>query len=200
MAQATQTTTTAATAIADPAPLGLLGFATTTLVLSVANTGIYSEKDLAGTAALGLALFFGGLAQFLAGMWEFKRGNTFGATAFTGYGAFWLSFWVLNTVGANAPGGTFGIAWYLVGWAVFTFVVFVATFRLNYGLVVVLGLLFLTYLLLAIGAFDAVGTSTTWHIGGWLGILTAIAAYYMAAAGLLKSVGADLLPVGPIQK
>jgi succinate-acetate transporter protein len=199
---ATQTSTTTAAAVADPAPLGLIGFATTTLVLSAANSGI--DSSLSAGAALGLALAFGGLAQLLAGMWEFKNGNTFGGVAFSSYGAFWISFWVLNVVGKSGFGANDDLAWYLLAWTVVTGLYLIGTFRLNYGLVAVFGLLFLTFLLLCIGAFGGADKikpgSGAWGIGGWVGIITAVAAYYMALAGILKAVskGSINLPVGPI--
>jgi succinate-acetate transporter protein len=193
MAQATETKT--ATALADPAPLGLMGFATTTIVLSAANAG-FTGIDAGG--ALGLALAYGGLGQLLAGMWEFKNGNTFGGVAFSSYGAFWISFWILFNAAGSAPKGTYDVAWYLLGWTIVTGILLIGTFRLNYGLVVVFALLFLTFLLLCIGAFSA--SDSTNHIGGYVGIVTAIAAYYMALAGILKAVsgGKIALPVGPI--
>jgi succinate-acetate transporter protein len=198
MAQATETKTT--TALADPAPLGLMGFATTTLVLSAANSG-FSGVDAGG--ALSLAFAYGGLAQLLAGMWEFKNGNTFGGVAFSSYGAFWISFWAFFNIGGTAPKGTYDVAWYLVAWTIVTGVLLIGTFRLNYGLVAVFALLFITFLLLAIGAFNgqAGGTGIT-GVGGYVGIATAVAAYYMALAGILKAVsgGSINLPVGPISR
>src|SRR5579885_350719 len=202
MAQATETKTTAA--VADPAPLGLFGFATTTLVLSAANsnfTGVHPG------AALGLALAYGGLAQLLAGMWEFKNGNTFGAAAFSSYGAFWISYWALSSIGANSPvgadGSLNGVGWYLVGWAIVTGLFLIGTLRLNWGLVVVFALLFITYILLAIGAFNPPPAGQTPSpIGGYVGIATAIAAYYVGLAGILRAVsgGKINLPIGPIAK
>jgi succinate-acetate transporter protein len=198
MAQATETKTT--TAVADPAPLGLMGFATTTLVLSAGNSGF---SGVTAGGALSLALAYGGLAQLLAGMWEFKNGNTFGAVAFSSYGAFWLSFWAFFNIGGSAPKGTYDVAWYLLGWTVVTGVLLIGTFRLNYGLVVVFALLFITFLLLCIGAFNgqAAGNGLT-GVGGYVGIATAVAAFYMALAGILKAVsgGSINLPVGPIKR
>jgi uncharacterized protein len=192
MAQATETTTKTAAAVADPSTLGLFGFATTTLVLSAWNAGF---SGVTPGGALGLALAFGGLGQLLAGMWEFKNGNTFGGVAFSSYGAFWISFWVLFNAAGSAPKGTNDVAWYLLGWTIVTFLYLVCTIRLNYGLVAVFGLLFLTFLLLCLGAFNgnAAGSGIT-SIGGWVGIITAVAAYYVGTSNLLKAVGADLLP------
>jgi succinate-acetate transporter protein len=196
MAQATETKTT--TAVADPAPLGLMGFATTTLVLSALNAGF---DGLTPGGALGLALAYGGLAQLLAGMWEFKNGNTFGAVAFSSYGGFWISFWLLFNAAGSAPTGKTDVAWYLLVWTIVTAILFLGTLRLNWGLVVVFGLLVITFLLLCIGAFngDAAGKGMT-SIGGYFGMATAIAAFYMALVGIMKAVsgGKISLPVGPI--
>jgi succinate-acetate transporter protein len=189
----------AAPAHANPAPLGLCGFALTTFVLSTLNAGWFSAATFG--VVVPLALFYGGLAQLLAGMWEFKAGNTFGATAFSSYGAFWLSFTVLfipiagiSKGVASIPGSALGI--YLLGWGIFTFLMFLGALRINMALIVVLGLLVLTYLALAIGAFA--GSSGLTVLGGYLGILTALAAWYTALAGLLSSGKAVFtLPVGP---
>jgi succinate-acetate transporter protein len=195
MAQATETKTT--TAVADPAPLGLIGFATTTLALSAANSGF---TGVTVGSALGLALAFGGLAQLLAGMWEFRNGNTFGGVAFSSYGAFWISFWILFNASGSAPKGANDVGWYLLGWTIVTGIYLIGTLRLNIGLVVVFGLLFITYLLLTIGAFSTSGTTN--HIGGYVGIATAIAAYYMGLVGILKATsgGKINLPVGPLSR
>jgi succinate-acetate transporter protein len=138
---------------------------------------------------IGLAFFYGGIAQLLAGMWEFRSGNTFGATAFTSYGAFWLSFAALFLPGLGGAGalvsGT-AVGMYLVGWTVFTGIMTLASFRTNLATVVVFALLFVTFVLLAIGALG--GASGITQIGGWLGILTAIAAWYAAMGGLMAGV------------
>ncbi|CAG8580859.1 12430_t:CDS:1, partial [Dentiscutata heterogama] len=109
--------------IANPAPLGLCGFALTTFVLSIANTG--SANVASPSITLGLALFYGGLAQLLAGMWEFKTGNTFGATAFSSYGGFWLSFACIIIPGFNVPGSftnieafEHAVGIYLLAWTI----------------------------------------------------------------------------------
>jgi succinate-acetate transporter protein len=184
----------AASIIADPAPLGLAAFAMTTFILSLANTKTWPAGAL---AAISLALAYGGGVQLLAGMWEFKRGNTFGATAFSSYGAFWIAFWYLNThtaiPAADAPVvvGTF-----LMGWTIFTAYMTIATLRLNMALVVVFVLLTLTFVALTIGAFHS---STGWNkLGGWLGVATAAAAWYTSFAIVLKSTfNRDVLPVYP---
>lgn len=191
--------------LADPAPLGLCGFALTTFILSLWNAGVLVGSDV--KIVIGLGFFYGGIAQLLAGMWEFRNGNTFGATAFSSYGAFWLSFVALLIPGFGVsfgekagPSGT-AVAYYLLGWAIFTALMTLGTFRLNGALVAVFVLLTITFLLLAIGAFNnaAAGSGLT-QIGGWVGILTAIAAWYAALAGILRGVsgGKMALPIFPM--
>jgi uncharacterized protein len=190
------------TKIANPGPLGLSGFALTTLILSLINAGIIKGGNVA--IVLALALFYGGIAQFAAAMWEFRTGNTFGATAFGSYGAFWLSFAALFIPGlGNAEfksDGT-GLAWYLLGWAIFTGIMTIASFRQNGALVGVFVALFITFLLLALGGFNgqAAGNGLT-GIGGYIGIVTAILAWYAALAGVLSSVGMNFLPTFPLNK
>lgn len=189
--------------VANPGPLGLCGFALTTFVLSVVNAGfLKGTNDV--LVVLGLALFYGGLVQLLAGMWEFRAGNIFGATAFSSYGAFWLSWAALSLpafggalLAKPAPtNGAVGI--YLLGWAVFTGIMLVASVRTNGATVLVFLLLFLTFLLLAIGALGS--NAGIDHIGGYIGILTAIAAWYAALAQLLAGVsgGGISLPIMPL--
>lgn len=192
--------------LADPAPLGLMGFALTTFILSLVNAGVLKgASDV--KVVIGLAVFYGGLAQLLAGMWEFRNGNTFGAVAFSSYGAFWLSFAALLIPGfgiafgfAAGPSAT-AVGWYLIGWAIITGLLTLGTFRLNGGLVAVFVLLFITYILLAIGFFNGSGFGVgITAIGGWIGVLTAIAAWYVALAGILRGVsgGKIALPIMPM--
>jgi len=169
----------AVAATANPAPLGLCAFALTTFVLSAANAGLFTGA----TIVIGLALFYGGLAQLLAGMWEFRAGNTFGATAFTSYGAFWLAVGATLQLKLIPNGAAFGF--FLLGWTIFTGLMFLGTLRSNGALIAVFGLLFLTFLFLAIGALG--GSSGLTTLGGWLGILTALMAWYTALAGILAS-------------
>ena len=185
----------AAPAVANPAPLGLCGFALTTFVLSFINAGIFVPAVGAGTEIIvGLALFYGGVAQLLAGMWEFRAGNTFGAVAFASYGAFWLSFAVIFIPGFGILAAltknmaTFhaAIGLYLLGWAIFTFLMLLGALRSNLALIGVFFFLTLTYVALAIGWFA--GQQTTWiQIGGILGIVTAAFAWYTALAGVLAA-------------
>jgi succinate-acetate transporter protein len=196
----------AASASANPAPLGLSAFALTTFVLCCSKAGFIVPQGGA-TVVVGLALFYGGLGQLLAGMWEFKAGNTFGATAFSSYGAFWLSFAVILIPGSGvlagftAKGaGAFGTAagLYEIGWAIFTGLMFLGTLRSNLALMAVFFLLFLTFVFLGIGDLSAQTGIVV--IGGWLGILTALVAWYTALAGILASGrNAFTLPVWPIR-
>jgi len=190
-----------AAAAANPAPLGLCGFAMTTFVLSTINAGWYAAG--ATTIVVGLALFYGGICQLLAGMWEFRAGNTFGATAFTSYGAFWLSFAVIFIPGfgilAPIPAAAVNTALglYLLGWTIFTGLMFIATLRTNGALVAVFGFLFVTFLLLAIGKLGPNANVYQW--GGYFGVATAILAWYTALAGVLASVKFPFeLPVFPM--
>lgn len=188
------------TKIANPGPLGLCGFALTTFILSLVNAGILSGKSDV-LVVIGLAVFYGGIAQFSAAMWEFRTGNTFGATAFGSYGAFWLSFAALLIPGFGASaalGSSQAVGYYLLGWTIFTGIMTLATFRINGGLVAVFVALFITFLLLALGALQ--GNSSLTQIGGYLGIVTAILAWYVALAGILSAAsgGKWNLPVFPM--
>jgi uncharacterized protein len=188
----------AAPAVANPAPLGLSGFALTTFVLSAANAGLYTGTTAkpAAVMVIGLALFYGGIAQLLAGMWEFRSGNTFGAVAFTSYGAFWLAtgYSIQNGL---IPGAT-GFGYFLLGWTIFTFLLLLGTLRSNLALIGVFFFLTLTFLALTIAYFN--GVNTTWNqIGGWLGIITAALAWYTALSGVLASTkSAFQLPTFPM--
>lgn len=179
---------------ADPAPLGLAGFAGTTFFLSVVNTNMLGAS--VQTIVLGLALFYGGLAQLLAGMWEFAKGNTFGAVAFSSFGAFWLSFWyLLNHLPEKAAAGDVlnGVGVYLLVWTIFTAYMTVGALRVSGAVLAVFVVLTLTFLALTIGwltesvsAFEA--NSNTWiHLGGWLGIITALLAWYASFAAVTNA-------------
>jgi hypothetical protein len=148
------------------------------------NSGLVSEKGL--PIVLGLALAYGGLAQLLAGMWEFKNNNTFGATAFTSYGAFWLSFWAFEQFFAKdikdpvSLGNAVGL--FLIAWGIFTAYMFIASLRVSVAVAVVFALLAATFIVLGIG--ESTGTTSVIHAGGWIGIATAIAAWYASFAGV----------------
>jgi succinate-acetate transporter protein len=173
----------------------------TTFFLSFVNAGLLKgDNDV--FVVLGLALFYGGLAQLLAGMWEFKAGNTFGATAFSSYGAFWLSFaaLLLPSMGGAAllKGVDTAIGIYLLGWTIFTGILMLASFRTNAATALVFVLLFITFLLLALGKLQ--GSDNMTMYGGYFGIATAIMAWYVAMAGVLSGVsnGKISLPVFPL--
>ena len=191
-------TTNAPTSVADPAPLGLAGFAMTTLVLSFGNANIIKEAG-GIEVVLGLAAFYGGLAQLLAGMWEFKRGNTFGATAFSSFGAFWLSYWyIVNHLPSSDVHQALGL--YLIAWCLFTAYMTVAALRTSMAVLAVFVLLTLAFLFLGIGAFQngMPAPDAMTKIGGWIGIVTAAAAFYASAATVINSTHKrDVLPTLP---
>lgn len=188
--------------IADPAPLGLAAFALTTLVLSAINAGWISA--VAEPAVLGLAIAYGGTTQLLAGMWAFRRGNTFAATAFSSYGAFWLSFWLIVQFFApkivSAPGGGVGalnsvLGLYLFMWGVFTAYMFIASLAGARAVQVVFLLLAVTFFVLAFGKWEnSVGLG---HLGGYLGVATAVAAFYTSFADVANAnFKRTVLPTG----
>jgi succinate-acetate transporter protein len=188
--------------IANPAPLGLAGFAMTTFVLSMINANFVSGGDTG--IVLGLALAYGGIAQLLAGMWEFKTGNTFGAVAFTSYGAFWISFWVLVTFNAaGLANADHAISLYLWAWAIFTAYMTVGSLKVSGAVLVVFVLLTATFIFLAIGQnnLPATGVDTMHKIGGYLGLLTALAAWYASFGGVVNSTfGKTVIPLFPAKK
>ncbi len=187
----------AAGAAADPAPLGLAGFGITTLVLSVFNAKILNGGG--EPVVFGLALAYGGLAQLLAGMWEFKNNNTFGATAFTSYGAFWISFWALVHFDVGNIQGDVGnaVGLYLVAWGIFTLYMWVASLRTSVVVSVVFLLLWITFFLLGIGDWSA--HTNISKAGGYVGLATAAAALYGSFAIVTNSTfKSTVLPVWPI--
>jgi uncharacterized protein len=149
----------------------------------------------------GLALAYGGIAQFAAGLWEFAKGNTFGATAFCSYGAFWLSFWYLaaktDLSGASPNDAGDAIGWYLIAWGIFTLYMTVAATRVSLAVLAVFVLLTITFFVLGIG--EIADSPDGWSkIGGYLGILTAIAAWYASFAGVVNfTFKRTALPTGP---
>ncbi|HUX41343.1 MAG TPA: acetate uptake transporter [Rectinemataceae bacterium] len=181
--------------VADPGPLGLAGFAMTTFCLSSANAGLWGGGGAA--AALSLAVFYGGIAQVLAGMWEFVRKNTFGALAFTSYGSFWLSLWYLigNGKAFGATPDTTGI--FLLAWTIFTIYMTIAALRTNLALILVFVFLSITFIFLTIGAWGSGNPSWT-VLGGWTGLATAALAWYTSLAGVAnETYGKVIFPVGP---
>jgi uncharacterized protein len=186
--------------VADPGPLGLGAFALTTFVLSMFNSGLVSDKG--EPIVFGLAFAYGGVAQLLAGMWEFRTGNTFGATAFTSFGAFWLSFFVFVTFFADkVPTADKGhaVGLYLIAWGIFTAYMFVASLRTTTAIAAVFLLLTPTFFLLGIG--DAGGYESITKLGGYVGLATAAAAWYASFAVVTNSTfGRTLLPVRPLTR
>jgi uncharacterized protein len=186
--------------IADPGPLGLAAFAMTTFVLSMFNADLVSRSGEA--VVLGLALAYGGIAQVLAGMWEFRTGNTFGAVAFTSYGAFWISFWAFvqfyaSSVPAADAGHAVGV--YLIAWGIFTAYMFIASLRTTGAIALVFILLVVTYFLLGIG--NANGSDSLVKAGGWVGLATAVAAWYASFAAVTNATfGRLVLPVIPLKR
>jgi succinate-acetate transporter protein len=166
----------------------------TTFCLSSANANLW--KGAGVLAALSLALIYGGTAQLLAGMWEFVRKNTFGALAFTSYGAFWIGLYLLLNV-QKAGGTTDAVAIYLLSWTIFTLYMTVAAFKTSTAILAVFITLSVTFIFLTIGAWGG-GHADMTKIGGWLGILTAALAWYASAAGVINEThGKVVLPVGP---
>lgn len=182
---------------ADPAPLGLAGFAMTTFALSIANAHIWPGG---ATAALGLALIYGGGVQLLAGMWEFTRRNTFGALAFSSYGAFWISYYVLVKFvfpGTAAADVTNAVGVFLLCWTFFTFYMTIASFRVSGAVVAIFVLLTITFLLLTIGSFESAATVT--KAGGWVGVATAAAAWYASFASVVnETFKRSVIPTMPL--
>jgi len=197
-AVARETVTALAGSIADPGPLGLAGFALTTFVLSAVNAGWVHK----GTEpiVLGLALAYGGIAQLLAGMWEFKKGNTFGATAFASYGAFWISFWAFVVFYAGKvpkADATQAVGLYLFAWGIFTLYMWIASFKTTAAVNLVFFLLTITFFLLAFGEWG--NSSGLSKLGGWFGIATAVVAWYASFAGVINSTfGKVVLPTKPL--
>lgn len=191
---------------ADPGPLGLAAFATTTIVLSLYNANLISAGGAA--VVLPLTLAYGGIVQLLAGMWEFRTGNTFGAVLFSSFGGFWISFYFL--VWVVAPKGILlkdvhnSVSVYLYAWGIVSLIMFVASLKTTAQAAVTLGLLTITFILLAIGNASLAGTTSltngTIKLGGWFGIATAIGAFYGAAAATINSTwGRTVLPVFPLR-
>jgi uncharacterized protein len=184
---------------ADPGPLGLAGFAMTTFILSMFNADLVNKGG--EPVVLGVALAYGGVAQILAGMWEFRTGNTFGAVAFTSFGAFWLSYWALVTffvdsIPAANAGAAIGL--YLWAWAIFTTYMFIASLRTTVAVAVVFFLLAITFVLLGAGNSGDHTTVIKW--GGYIGLLTAAAAWYASFAAVVNSTfGRIIAPVGALQ-
>ncbi len=179
---------------ANPAPLGLLGFGTTTVLLNLHNAGLITLSSV----ILAMGVFYGGMAQVFAGWMEWKKGNTFGTVAFTSYGLFWLTLVFLIVMpkwGGINPADEGGMIAYLFLWGLFTFVMWIATFKHNKALQVVFFTLFILFWLLALG--DATGNATLKTFTGWEGIVCGLSAIYLAFAQVLnETFGKTVLPIG----
>jgi succinate-acetate transporter protein len=189
-----------AASVADPAPLGLAAFALTTFILSAHNA--FGESTVPLFAVTGFAIFYGGLAQFLAGMWEYRRNNVFGATAFATYGGFWfgVATLLILVLAGKITGSAIGqsLGWILLAFAIFNTYMLAWSARINLAVFAVFLTLEVTEILLFIGNFS--NSTGLIQIGGYVGILTAIVAWYTSAAGVVNGMSSSpVLPVfGPL--
>lgn len=180
--------------LANPAPLGLMGFGMTTILLNIHNAGFFPISAM----ILAMGLVYGGFAQIIAGMMEFRKGNTFGVTAFTSYGLFWVSFVLLLLlpefgIATKTPDVYMG--WYLLSWGLFTLFMFFATLKANRALQFVFASLALLFILLA--ARDFTGSERIGMLAGWEGIICGASAVYLAMAEVInEQFGEEILPVG----
>lgn len=183
---------------ANPAPLGLLGFGMTTVLLNLHNAGYF---DL-NTMILAMGIFYGGLAQIIAGLMEWKKNNTFGTTAFTSYGLFWLTLValiILPKMGLGAAASGNAMAAYLFMWGLFTLVMFMGTLKLNRALQIVFGSLTILFFLLALG--DVTGNASISRIAGFEGIICGLSAIYTGLAQVINEVyGKIVAPVWPVKR
>jgi succinate-acetate transporter protein len=183
---------------ANPAPLGLFGFGMTTVLLNLHNAGIFEMNSM----IFGMGLFYGGLAQIVAGIMEAKKNNTFGLTAFVSYGFFWLSLvglLVMPKLGWVAAASEKGMIAYLIMWGIFTLLLFIGTLKISRALQFVFATLTILFFLLALG--DATGNAGIKTFTGYEGILCGASAIYTGAATLLNEVyGRTVLPVGLVNK
>ncbi len=183
---------------ANPAPLGLLGFGMTTILLNLANAGVIPKTSM----IMGMGIFVGGLAQLFVGIMEWKKNNTFGTTAFTGYGAFWIALvatWVMPKLGMADPADPISMGFFLSVWGIFTLGMFVGTLRISKALQVVFGSLVILFFLLALENF--LENETIKHIAGWEGIFCGLSALYTCLAQILNEVyGKEIMPLGAVKK
>jgi len=179
---------------ANPGALGLGGFAMTTFLLNVVNSGLISSDNLGMVLPIGI--FYGGLAQFAAGMWEFKRGDTFGATCFSSFGAFWMGIAlmiILENTGVISPVPREGMAVLFIAWGIFTAYAAIASLKVNKAVTSIFVTLIILFFLLAAGEWNA----TVHKIAGYEGILCALIAWYTAAGILINTLfGKDVVPLG----
>lgn len=187
--------------LANPAPVGLMGFGMTTVLLSLANAGAFPTDSM----VLAMGIFYGGIAQIIAGILEFRRGNTFGTTAFLSYGLFWESFVALLVIpqmswGKGFDFGTTSVAAYLFLWGSFTLLMFLGTLHLNGALMLVFGSLFILFFILGAGFADNANTSIL-KFGGYEGIICGFSAMYASIGELLNEVyGKTVMPLFPVQR
>jgi succinate-acetate transporter protein len=180
----------------NPAPMGLLGFGMTTVLLNLHNAGLYELNSM----IIGMGIFVGGIMQIIAGIQEWKKNNTFGATAFTAYGSFWISLvaiWLIprSSIGTDLKSDEVSMGWYLLMWGIFTAFMFIGTLKLNRALQVVFCSLTILFLLLAFGDFT--GIKTIKVIAGIEGIFCGLSAIYACVAQVLNEVyGKSVLPLG----
>jgi succinate-acetate transporter protein len=183
---------------ANPAPLGLLGFGMTTVLLNLHNAGLYGM----GSMILAMGIFYGGLAQIIAGIMEWKKNNTFGTTAFTSYGLFWLTLValiVMPEMGWAAAPETKAMAFYLLMWGIFTFVMFFGTLKANRALQFVFLSLAILFFLLSISDFS--GSGSVKKIAGYEGIVCGLSAVYTGLAQVLNEAhGKTVWPLGTVKK
>jgi succinate-acetate transporter protein len=182
----------------NPAPLGLLGFGMTTVLLNIHNAGFYPLN----TMILAMGIFYGGICQIIAGIMEWKKGNTFATAAFTSYGAFWLllvALLLMPKVGLGTATSEGAMAAFFFMWGLFTLVMFIGTLKLNKALMFVFGSLAVLFFLLCIR--DATGSSVVGKIAGYEGIICGLSAIYTALAQVLNEVyGRIVWPIGPVVK
>ena len=184
--------------IANPAPLGLMGFGMTTVLLNIHNAGFFAL----GPMILSMGIFYGGLAQIIAGILEFRNGNTFGTTAFTSYGLFWLSLaflLIFPSMGIGAAEGAVPMGYYLFMWGLFTLFMFFGTLRANRALQFVFASLALLFFMLSAGDFT--GSAAIKTAAGYEGIICGLSAFYLAMAEVINEAsGRVVLPICPAKK
>ncbi len=182
----------------NPAPLGLLGFGLTTVLLNLANAGLIPLTSM----IMGMGIFVGGIAQLFAGVMEWKKNNTFGTVAFTAYGAFWICLvatWILPKTGVALAADEVSMGWFLTLWGIFSLGMFIGTFRISCALQFVFGTLVILFALLAIADFT--GNHTIKQIAGYEGIVCGLGAIYTCLAQILNELyGKELLPLGVVKK
>jgi succinate-acetate transporter protein len=199
MASSELVATAAPKPLANPGPLGLAGFGLTTIVLSSINAGLLPHEAV--PVVVPLAFAYGGVAQIIAGILEFRTGNTFGMIAFTSYGLFWWWFallqWTIGSGWLKAPPAS-AVAVTLLAWGIFTFLLWIVTFRSNKAVWSIFLLLWITFFLLALGDFGlSLGSLRLGVLGGWLGLLTGIDALLVAFIEVLNATwGRTVIPLG----